>query len=249
MDPNGKTAANLGPSHRGPDASPMADSGERAGVSLPSGHRGGEHLLWQQPYRIEIYCWQPFSSRIPAVDVRTLCLGALCLGDATGYDIKKLFESAFNHFHHAGFGSIYPALKRLEQEGLVQCRVARGERHPDRKIFAATGAGKQAFHEALVTMPPAEQSRSDFMVLLFFAHLMPPDLLAARLDEVQREWEAELRHLQNLARHSDTTAGIALTFELGSAVYRAKLETLRARRPDLLARHDKVPPAWRDESA
>lgn len=190
-----------------------------------------------------------FPHEIPAVDVKTLCLGALCLGDATGYDIKKLFESGFNHFHHASFGSIYPALKRLEQEGLVQCRVERGNRHPDRKMFAATDAGQQAFREALVAMRPAEQLRSDFMVLLFFAHLLPTDMLAARLDEVERKYDAELQYLENLAGRSDTTAGIALTFELGIAMYRAKLQTLRARRAELLARHGEVPPAWRDDSA
>ena len=183
------------------------------------------------------------------MDVRTLCLGALCLGDATGYDIKKLFESAFNHFHHASFGSIYPALKRLEQEGLVRCRVERGERHPDRKMFAATDSGQQAFREALVATRPAEQLRSDFMVLLFFAHLLPTDMLAERLDEVERKYEAELQYLENLAGRSDTTAGIALTFELGIAMYRAKLQILRVRRAELLARHGEVPPAWREDGA
>ncbi len=34
------------------------------------------------------------------MDVKTLCLGVLCHGDATGYDIKKHFETAFSHFFH-----------------------------------------------------------------------------------------------------------------------------------------------------
>ena len=183
------------------------------------------------------------------MDVKTLCLGALCLGDATGYDIKKLFESAFNHFHHASFGSIYPALKRLEQEALVECRVERGERHPDRKMFSATDAGRQAFLQALTATRPAEQLRSEFLVLLFFAHLLPTDELAGKLEEVERRYRAELQYLENLGRSGETTAGIALTIDLGIAVYRTKLETLRARRQQLLAHHRDLPAAWQEDEA
>lgn len=181
------------------------------------------------------------------MDLKTLCLGALCLGDASGYDIKKLFESALNHFHHASFGSIYPALKNLEQEGMVHCRVERGTRHPDRKLFSVTDAGRRAFVQALESAEPAEQLRSEFLVMLFFAHLLPTESLAAKLDKVERRYEAELEYLERLGRDSETTAGISLTIDLGIAVYRARLETLRARRGDLLARHRVLPAGWRED--
>ena len=68
------------------------------------------------------------------MNVKTLCLGSLCLMDGTGYDIKKLFEAAFSHFHSASYGSIYPSLNQLLLEGLIARRVEPGERHPDRKV-------------------------------------------------------------------------------------------------------------------
>ena len=55
------------------------------------------------------------------MDVKTICLGVLCTREATGYDIKKHFETAFSHFFLAGFGSIYPALAELSDAGLVTC--------------------------------------------------------------------------------------------------------------------------------
>ena len=56
------------------------------------------------------------------MDVRTLCLGILSLGDATGYEIKKLVaEGSFSFFSEASYGSIYPALTKLTDEGLVSC--------------------------------------------------------------------------------------------------------------------------------
>ena len=57
------------------------------------------------------------------MDVRTICLGILTRGDATGYEIKKLFEDdGYQHFVEASFGSIYPALNRLTEEGYVSVR-------------------------------------------------------------------------------------------------------------------------------
>jgi DNA-binding PadR family transcriptional regulator len=54
------------------------------------------------------------------MDVTTVCLGVLTLGDATGYEIRYMFEDGpFRYFTDAGFGSIYRALNRLRREGLV----------------------------------------------------------------------------------------------------------------------------------
>ena len=50
------------------------------------------------------------------MDVKTVCLGMLSDGEASGYDLKKQFESSFGHFFAAGFGSIYPALSSLADE-------------------------------------------------------------------------------------------------------------------------------------
>ena len=40
------------------------------------------------------------------MDVKTLCLGVLTLGDASGYEIRKQFEEGpFAHFFGASYGS------------------------------------------------------------------------------------------------------------------------------------------------
>src|ERR1043166_3201232 len=79
------------------------------------------------------------------MDVRTICLGILTRGDATGYEIKKLFEDDdYQHFVEASFGSIYPALSRLTEEGLVSVREEAQEKRPDRKVYSITPAGRAA---------------------------------------------------------------------------------------------------------
>ncbi len=93
------------------------------------------------------------------MDVRTICLGILTRGDATGYEIKKLFEDdGYQHFVEASFGSIYPALNRLTEEGLVSVRAEAQEKRPDRKVYSITPAGRSRVHrlaaEAAAGRPP-----------------------------------------------------------------------------------------------
>lgn len=44
------------------------------------------------------------------MDVKTLYLGVLSIGDASGYVIKNIIEGASSHVDAHGFGSIYPVL-------------------------------------------------------------------------------------------------------------------------------------------
>ncbi len=79
------------------------------------------------------------------MDVKTLCLGVLSMGDASGYEIKKVFENAFSHFYVAGFGSIYPALAELTREGLVVCSDIEQEKRPAKKVYQLTEKGLSTF--------------------------------------------------------------------------------------------------------
>ncbi|HIP53817.1 MAG TPA: PadR family transcriptional regulator [Chromatiales bacterium] len=180
------------------------------------------------------------------MNVKTLCLGALSLGDHTGYDIKKLFESAFNHFYNASFGSIYPALHALQEEGFVECQVEAGERRPDRKLFSITDAGREALIAEITRAPPIEHFRSAFLVLMFFAHLLPTERLRELLDEVEANHEQELAYLESIWHSPKHSAGVDFTIEHGIAVHRAALEQIRGRREELLAHHRDIPEARRE---
>ena len=76
------------------------------------------------------------------MNVRTLCLGVLSSGEASGYEIKKeIEEGLFNHFIDASYGSIYPALTQLAGEGLVTVRAEEQSGKPDKKVYAITTKG------------------------------------------------------------------------------------------------------------
>ena len=126
------------------------------------------------------------------MDVKTICLGVLCTREATGYDIKKHFETAFSHFFLAGFGSIYPALAELSDAGLVTCEERSSGGRPGRKVYHATEAGQAAFLQALKETEPRHKVRSEFLVLMYFAQLMPVERLREVLDQRSVEIEEML---------------------------------------------------------
>ena len=108
------------------------------------------------------------------MDAKTLCLGMLTRGEASGYEIRKAFEDGpFHHFFDVGYGSIYPALGRLDDAGLVSCRAEAQDKRPDKKVYSITPDGQQAFVEGLMEPPAADKLRSEFLFLLFFAGMLP----------------------------------------------------------------------------
>jgi DNA-binding PadR family transcriptional regulator len=170
------------------------------------------------------------------MDVRTICLGLLTRADATGYEIKKRFEEdGFGHFAEASFGSIYPALGRLTDEGLVSVREELQEKRPDRKVYSITDKGRTRFLEALNRPIQEDRNRSAFAFAMLFSHLLPRERVAALLESYIADKEARLAGLT--AHTADAhTPGESFVNGLGRTVYAAMLDYLRQHRSGMTAR-------------
>jgi len=121
------------------------------------------------------------------MDVKTVCLGMLTEGEASGYDLKKEFESSFGHFFAAGYGSIYPALNALARDGLVECRHIPQEGKPDRKVYKITPSGLEHLLAALENPCPSHKVRSEFLATMCFSHLMSSKQIETVLDHRVKE--------------------------------------------------------------
>ena len=179
-------------------------------------------------------------SGIRAVDVKDLCLGALTYGDATGYDIKKFFESSLSHCFLAGYGSIYPALAELTEEKLVTARTLPGQGGPSRKVYHLTAAGRKAFLAKLGKTNPQHKVKSEFLVLMHFAHLLTPAQLHAildqRLEEIDRQLEL-IRAMEHAGPDSDAAGpGARFVSGFGKAVMTAAGNYIRTHRHTLSKR-------------
>jgi PadR family transcriptional regulator AphA len=117
------------------------------------------------------------------MDAKTLCLGLLSFGNASGYDLKKHVESAGDHFFASGFGSIYPALSSLMKQGLIEPigKSIRGRQ--DRKVYRITATGRSELIRMLSVIEPRHLLRSDLFALLYFAHLVTPERITQVIDD------------------------------------------------------------------
>lgn len=157
------------------------------------------------------------------MDVKTVCLGMLTDGEASGYDLKKHFESSFGHFFSAGYGSIYPALASLAEKKLVTCRCVPQEGRPDRKVYRITEAGRKKLKAELDKPNPSHRVRSEFLATMCFAHLMEPDqlrtVLGNRIAEIE-EYEKLFDEFEHTCMKS-TPHGMGFTVGMGRAVMTA----------------------------
>ncbi len=131
------------------------------------------------------------------MDIRTSCLGVLSIQDASGYEIRKAFEDGpFSIFAEGGFGSIYPALKKLEEEGLVTSEIKEQNNRPQKNIFKITAKGRLALLEALSNTPAPDKFKSDFLFSMFFAEFLSPAFIEKTIDDRIKQYEDKIEQLK-----------------------------------------------------
>ena len=132
------------------------------------------------------------------MSVRSLCLAILTFGDATGYEIRKeSTEGRFSYFDDASFGSIYPALARLESEGLVTVREEPQAGKPARKVYSITEEGRVEFVRSLCEPPGPDTYKSPFLLIALNAGQLPPEIVRRAIDRRKAQAEAELKLLMD----------------------------------------------------
>lgn len=141
------------------------------------------------------------------MNVRTLILAILRAKEASGYEIKKMTsEGPFSYFIDISFGSIYPTLARLEQEGLVDCRIESHPGKPDSKIYSITEKGRAELVNGLRQQPQKDSFKSEFLLQAMNADLTGPELLARTLAERIANLEADLEMLEGIEAECDHPA-------------------------------------------
>ncbi len=169
------------------------------------------------------------------MDAKTLCLGALMHDDASGYEIRKLFEDGvFSAIHDVSFGSIYPALTVLLERDWVTCRVAEQDGRPDKKIYSITPAGRAAFLDAISSPPAPDKMRSEMLFILSFGDYLPRADVIALIDRYLEEYEARLDALKSCTCAEDAPPVRTFVNDFGLAMYETAVTFLRKRRDELV---------------
>ena len=102
-------------------------------------------------------------------DLALAILGLLSLRPASGYDLRKVFLTTAIKAFSASPGAVYPALRRLEKDGLIEGAVERKHALRPRMIFTLTRKGRDTL-VATLTKPVTREDvirRLDGLLLRF----------------------------------------------------------------------------------
>jgi PadR family transcriptional regulator AphA len=155
-------------------------------------------------------------------DMKTLdyvILAGLVRGPRSGYDLTRWMERETSHFFAVGHSSVYPALSRMEREGLVQHEVVPSEKGPERKVYTVSEDGREALF-AWADEPPIEKHvRDDQLVKALCYPYMPEERALARLEE------EKARHEERLAQYEGYERELEVLFRDGGLSREAYLGT------------------------
>ncbi len=169
------------------------------------------------------------------MNVRTLCLGILTFQEASGYEIKKMVEDeVFSHFIDASYGSIYPALTKMMNEGLVSVRAEEQAGKPDKKVYSITDTGRKELAAALAVDPVADKFKSEFLFQLMLREFLPKSHIADIYDAQMQYLRDELAHIEMGACNSPDHQGMEFVAGYGTACLTAGLKYLEERKSEII---------------
>ncbi|RSS58574.1 PadR family transcriptional regulator [Streptomyces sp. WAC01280] len=91
-------------------------------------------------------------------------LAALLEGEASGYDLAKIFDVSVANFWAATPQQLYRELERLAEAGLITARVVEQERRPNKRMFSLTEPGRQDLYAYTSAPPRPSAIRDELMV-------------------------------------------------------------------------------------
>jgi PadR family transcriptional regulator, regulatory protein AphA len=114
----------------------------------------------------------------------------------SGYDVKRAVEDSTRFFWTASYGQIYPELRRLADDGLIEPQ-SRPEGGRKRTVYRITPAGREALREWLAEEPESFELRDDGLLKLFFTSASP-EAASITLLAKRRHHEATAARLREI---------------------------------------------------
>lgn len=100
-------------------------------------------------------------------------LGLLHQKPQSGYDLRKIFSATSMKTYSDSPGAIYPALQRLQEQGLIRGKLVQGSGLRRRQVFQLTPAGIVSLRKWIklpITRDDLLWGLQEIMLRLAFAH-------------------------------------------------------------------------------
>jgi DNA-binding PadR family transcriptional regulator len=159
-------------------------------------------------------------------------LGGLSIqSNLSGYELHQAIKENFGSFWGESYGQIYPTLKRLVAEGLIEASGSATAGKKRRQTYALTDAGRVCLREWLAQPFQNDPPRNEFMLKLFFGHEAAPGVALVHvreLNERNRRMLATMEGIEKMANaYQSKDPNLPywmLTLGLGLAMTRAALD-------------------------
>lgn len=128
-------------------------------------------------------------------------LGILNLSPSSGYDIKKYSDKVLSGFWNENFGHIYPTLKMLLEEGMIEAvteKLPQTEKPLAKIRYRITEKGKQELQQWLLEETIQQPVRSEFMLKLLFSSDQPKTRVISMLDAYQMQYESRIENYKEM---------------------------------------------------
>jgi DNA-binding PadR family transcriptional regulator len=132
------------------------------------------------------------------LNTQDVILGLLQKRSYTGYEMKHLFETVFSFFFDASFGTIYPALSKMEQLGYITKENIVQENRPNKNVYTITALGKEQFSEYMSSPVEKETMRSDFHMRMFFGEYAQEETSIKWIEDAIAKNSKKLEALEEL---------------------------------------------------
>ncbi|WP_322906263.1 PadR family transcriptional regulator [Paenibacillus campi] len=124
-------------------------------------------------------------------------LGLLYRQEYSGYDITSQFKREIGQFWSAKHSQIYPELRKLVDEGLIEFRTQIQGEKLEKKMYTITDHGRQQLL-AWAAQPESlpETEKDEFMLKMYFIHTLSLEQAHALFTDQLRQRRAKLADLQ-----------------------------------------------------
>jgi DNA-binding PadR family transcriptional regulator len=113
-----------------------------------------------------------------------------------GYQLSKRLADTLGAFWKVSYGSLYPALKRLERQGAVESAFPREEVGRRKNVYRITAKGEEMFSALLQEAGEESWEDNRFRVRLAFFQYLKPDTRLRLLEKRRAYLEDRLSQIK-----------------------------------------------------
>lgn len=158
-------------------------------------------------------------------------LGLLSKANMSGYALKRIITKTSSFYCSESNAQIYPVLKKLEQQNLVNSALDKSSGARNKRIFAITKKGQTELMNWLKSDCDLDLYREEFLLQLSLGQHLSHAELIKKIHHYQKSAENKLEKLNEIEEHLKTNHAnkkdqrfLLLTYDHIKTLLKAKLQ-------------------------